>query len=473
MSTDAAEAGVVRHPLPARLIHDLRTPLSQIIGYTEMMAEQAQEEDAPRFVPDLHKVTAAGYRMLGVIETHFAGFATGPADEAPADDAEAGPGIRGGISLAQFILSNREPILAEWEAFARTCAPASTGMDIDGLRDHANAMLMVIAEDLVTPQTAGAQSDKSKGNAPVDAAAKATAAEEHGADRAENGFTVEQMVSEYRALRATVIRLWTRARGVLTAADLDDLTRFNEAIDQALAESITRYSDDLARSREMFLGILGHDLRTPLGAVLTSANFMLQSQDLPAPSRTLAATIANSSNRMVQMVGALLDLTRTRLGGGIPIVAAPMHMGRAARDVVNEMLAAHPDRTIQLDMEGDLDGEWDCARISQALSNLVANALDHGRPDGVVVVRIRGDAREVTLAVHNHGARITDERLRTLFDPMKGSSGKAHAGSSANLGLGLYIAERIVRAHGGSIHVDSSDEAGTTFLVRLPRGTRE
>lgn len=465
---DGAEP--VRHPLPSRLIHDLRTPLAQIIGYSEMLAEQAEDAGDGRIVPDLHKVTAAGRRMLTLIEDSFAGFATGAAaDEAPAAGADAGPGVRGGISLAEFILANREPILAEWEAFARTCAPAAASMDIEALRDHANAMLTVIARDLQTPQTADAQSDKAQGAAPVVEDAGATAAEEHGADRAESGFTVEQMISEYRALRASVIRLWTRARGALLASDLDDLTRFNEAIDQSLAESITRYSDDLARSREMFLAILGHDLRTPLGAVLTSARFMLESQALPEPSRALAGTIANSSNRMVQMVGALLDLTRTRLGGGIPIVAEPMDMGHAARDVVNEICAAHPHRAVVLETEGDLEGDWDCARISQALSNLLGNALEHGSRDTPVTLRIQGDAREVTASIHNEGPPISRDRLQGLFDPMKGGGGPGRTGASANLGLGLYIAERIVRAHAGTIRVDSSEGAGTTFAVHLPR----
>src|SRR5687768_9732597 len=111
------------------------------------------------------------------------------------------------MRLADFITSNREPIMAEWEAFARTCAPASGGMDITALRDHASEMLSVIVEDLCTPQGGREQTEKSKGNAPAEA--KKTAAERHGADRAESGFSTEQMVSEYRALRASVIRLWT------------------------------------------------------------------------------------------------------------------------------------------------------------------------------------------------------------------------------------------------------------------------
>src|SRR5687767_6376422 len=132
-------------------------------------------------------------------------------------------------------------------------------MDVTGLRDHAMAMLKDIVTDLRSPQTADEQTEKSKGTADADDSGTDSAAQIHGAGRADSGFTVGEMVSEYRALRASVIRLWTRANGTLTDGDLDDLMRFNETIDQAIAESITRYTEDLDRSKEMFLAILGHD----------------------------------------------------------------------------------------------------------------------------------------------------------------------------------------------------------------------
>ena len=153
------------------------------------------------------------------------------------------------MRLADFILTNRAAILAEWEDFAKTCTPASGSMGIAALSDHASEMLTVIAEDLKRPQGEHEQSEKSKGHAPALADQERTAAERHGTGRAESGFTMDQMVAEYRALRASVIRLWTREQGDATPADLDDLTRFNEAIDQSLAESITRFTQDLDKSR--------------------------------------------------------------------------------------------------------------------------------------------------------------------------------------------------------------------------------
>ncbi len=378
---------------------------------------------------------------------------------------------KGVVRLADFILANREPILAEWESFARTCAPASGTMNIAALRDHAGQMLTVIATDLATPQSRHAQSEKSKGQAPDDDTTP-TAAEEHGAGRAVSGFTVDQMVAEYRALRASVIRLWTRARGELVPADIEDLTRFNEAIDQALAESITRYDEGIEQAKETFLAILGHDLRLPLGAIYTSAKFMLDIGELEEPHLTLVKRISSSSRRTVDMVGELLDFTRSRLGGGIPIVREQMDLGKIVRDVGSEIAAAHPDHPVRVDTAGDLDGSWDSARISQAVGNLIGNAVQHGVTGTAVTVEVRGKEEEVEIAVHNRGVSIAPEQLDGIFNPMKTRKSPRTAeasGPTGSLGLGLYIAERVVSAHDGRIDVDSSDADGTTFTIRLPR----
>jgi signal transduction histidine kinase len=376
------------------------------------------------------------------------------------------------MRLHDFIDSSREQILVEWESFARTCAPASHTMDVKALRDHADLMLSVVAADLRTHQDAHDQSEKSKGHAPGLAAVALTAAESHGAGRAESGFTVEQMVAEYRALRASVIRLWTREQGELRSADIEDLTRFNEAIDQSLAESVSEFTDNVETAKEMFIAILGHDLRTPLGAIYTSAKFMLDTDELEEPHLTLTTRIASSATRTAQMVGDLLDFTRSRLGGGIPIVRAETNLGKLVHDVVDEITAAHPKREVHVDTRQGQTGEWDAARIRQALINLVGNAVEHGAPGTTVSVDLGGD-EDVVITIHNRGAPIPSDRLDGIFNPMKvsGTPQKQSArGPSGNLGLGLYIAERIVHAHGGRIEVESSEERGTTFRVHLPRG---
>lgn len=379
------------------------------------------------------------------------------------------------MQLADFILTNREPILVEWEAFARTCSPASGPMNVVALRDHADQMLTAIAADLQTPQGDREQAEKSKGHSDADAGDAGepeTAAEAHGSGRAESGFTIEQMVAEYRALRASVIRLWTAAKGPLDPADVEDLTRFNEAIDQALAESVARYNDDLEQAKEMFMAILGHDLRTPLGAISTSAKFMLDLEELKEPHLTLTQRIVLSAERATKMVGDLLDFTRGRLGGGIPVERTETYLGRIVHDAVEEMRAAHPGAHIEVEARGVQQGEWDEARLSQVLSNLVGNAVQHGSEDTPVRVSIMGEDNEVTLQVHNSGAAISPDDMDGIFNPMKTGSSPGRvtgSGSPGGLGLGLFIAQEIVTAHNGRIEVESSRDTGTTFTVILPR----
>lgn len=374
------------------------------------------------------------------------------------------------MRLAEFISANTEPILADWVSFAESCGPAGGSMDLAALRDHALDMLKVIVTDLRTPQTDAEQKEKSKGNAQPVAGETDTAAEVHGSGRAESGFTVGEMVSEYRALRASVIRLWTKTNGTLTGADLEDLMRFNEAIDQALAESITRYTENIDRSREMFVAILGHDLRTPLGAVIMASQFMLDTDELREPHLTLTTRIAHSARRMNMMVGDLLDFTRGRLGSGVPIAPADMDLATVARSAVDEMKVAEPEAVLQFTATGNLSGSWDASRISQMLSNLLGNAVQHGTAKSMVSVTAQGESADVVLRIHNNGTPINKADLPGIFSPFKRfRPGAADPAKSTNLGLGLYIAERIVSAHGGTIDVRSSAEAGTLFTVRLPR----
>lgn len=376
------------------------------------------------------------------------------------------------MKLSEFLVVKRESIMKEWVTFARSCTPASGAMDLDALRDHANEMLDTIAADLATPQTSAEQSAKSKGRADDADPELETAAEEHGAVRAESGFTVEQMVAEFRALRASVLRLWTEEKGELRSADIADLTRFNEAIDQALAESVTRYNQDLDQAKEVFLAILGHDLRTPLGAIYTSASFLVESQDLPEPALSLTSRIARSASRTVTMVGDLLDFTRARLGGGIPIVRKPMAIGKLVHEVVDEVCTLHPERKFEVETRREGDGEWDRERLSQALSNLISNAVQHGDDNSAIHVEVVGGEADVQISIQNRGTPIPRERLDGIFNPMKPRNKivePAGGGPQGSLGLGLYIAQQIVQAHNGSIKVESTAERGTTFTVCLPR----
>ncbi|HUQ73513.1 MAG TPA: HAMP domain-containing sensor histidine kinase [Burkholderiales bacterium] len=368
------------------------------------------------------------------------------------------------MTLAQFIISNMEQILGEWEKFARTL-PAAQGMDTKALRDHAAKMLHTIAEDLLRHQSAEEQAAKSKGNAPQPAGKADTAATSHGTDRYSDGFDLNALVAEYRALRASVVRLWTPQVG---AEDRErQLSRFNEAIDQALNESVLRYSEEDKKARELFLGVLGHDLRTPLGATLNSAHYLLDSKGLSGEQLKASAAILRSGTRIQKMTNELLDVTRARLGGTLPLDPKPMDLVRACEQVTEEAQAFHPDRIVTLTSSGDLQGTWDETRVCQLVSNLVENAIRHGLPDRPVTVAVLGEAEEVGITVHNDGIPIPQAEVHRIFEPLRQTENGSRR--TEGLGLGLYIALAIVKAHDGAMDVQSSKEAGTTFNVRLPR----
>jgi PAS domain S-box-containing protein len=234
-----------------------------------------------------------------------------------------------------------------------------------------------------------------------------------------------------------------------------------------------RAQEELAQAlgfRERMIGILGHDLRNPLAAVRVLATLLLRQEDLPEGARTRVEEIARAGERMLEMIGTLLDFTSFRFKGGLPIAPVPTDLHEVCRGVVAELVAAEPGRTIQLSLEGDGRGTWDPARMAQVVSNLVANALEHGARNGTVRVSVGGCEDDVVVEVENQGPAIAPDRLSAIFEPFGG--GSALPGSSRGLGLGLYIVRQVVSAHCGAVEVHSTDR-GTTFTVRLPRDAGE
>lgn len=377
-----------------------------------------------------------------------------------------------GMRLADFILGNIEPILAEWEAFARGVWPVKE-VDPGELRDHAADILRAAASDMRSTQTAAEQSDKSKGGGHADRASLRvdSASDVHAAGRVRSGFDLLALVAEYRALRASVIRLWRDSAPIPDLRDLDDLTRFNESIDQSLTEAVRSYTQRVDRSRQMFLAILGHDLRNPLNAVAMSASVLSETAGLDADSLGMASNISASAAAMTRMIGDLLVFAGSGLGAAMPLCPAAIDVDNLCREVVEEMRAAHPTRTLRYEPRGDLTGEWDAARLRQVVSNLLGNALHHGGNSGPVALTAAGEGSDVLLAVHNAGPPIPPDVLPTIFEPLvRGSSAESERRRRpGSLGLGLYIAREVVTAHGGAIDVKSSAEAGTIFTVSLPR----
>lgn len=371
------------------------------------------------------------------------------------------------MRLADFIRANTIPIIAEWEAFAGTLAPAAESMSPLSLRNHIKYILEFVASDIESPQTDAEQIKKSRGgNAkPVN-----SVAEVHAALRHAGGFNLDQMVSEYRALRATVVKLWGSQASNPTQQDILDLTRFNEAIDQEMTESISYYTSTVERSRDLFLGILGHDLRNPISAMTMSAEVIAKIGPLSERQTMFIDQILVSSNRAIEILDQVMDLTRARIGSGLQVIRGPMDMAFVARQIVHEMRAAHPERTFAIEVSGETEGEWDRARIGQVFSNLLGNAVQYGFKDLPIQVEIKGGQDDVAVSIQNHGLPISPNALPRIFDALVRSSPEEIGhGHSNNLGLGLYITKEIVSAHGGTITVTSSEKHGTKFTALFPR----
>jgi signal transduction histidine kinase len=372
------------------------------------------------------------------------------------------------MGLSDFIAANADRIATECEVFARSLLPAAEGLDSEALRDHAKEMLMAIAADMKCPQTPDQQEEKSRGLTQALAGAALTAAQEHGDGRAAHGFTIIQTVAEFRALRAAALRLWLQTSPSLAVSHVDELIRFNEGVDQALAESVVRYAGAVARDRSQFLGVLSHELRTPLATILTSTRAQqvaAQHQRLlpEALDRTLRA-----GRHIQSILDDLLDYVRSGLRGGMRLTPSTFAMDQLCRNAIDNLLASHPGRRIDFSAHGDLEGVWDEDRIFQAMTNLIGNALKYGLPD--LPVRVTAsetdDGSSVVVEVHNGGPRIPPHTLESLFQPLVRGRGPDPSGVS--LGLGLYVVREIAAAHGGHVGVESSD-ADTVFRLTLPR----
>ena len=371
------------------------------------------------------------------------------------------------MRLADFILRDMETILVQWEVFAATRLPASARMTPLALRDHAQQILEAVARDLSTPQTKEAQAEKSMGRAPTLLDAPETAAQTHAILRARSGFDINQLAAEYRALRASVLCLWMEACQP-EAPGLEDTIRFNEAIDQALAESIGFFSAQVDQSRNLLLGMIGHDMRSPLQTIQTTVSY-LAALNAGEKVSEAASCLILSGARVKALLDDLVDFNRIRLGLGINIAPTKVDLASLFANELEQLRTAHPDRRLELEAVGDTQGLWDGPRLQQLLDNLVLNAIKYGAPDAPVRVVITGEEANVHFNVGNAGPAIEPSSLDRIFDPLRRGPEHEHKhNADEGLGLGLYIAREIAKAHGGEIEA-RSDETETVFAVRLPR----
>jgi signal transduction histidine kinase len=217
-------------------------------------------------------------------------------------------------------------------------------------------------------------------------------------------------------------------------------------------------------TRERFIGVLGHDLRSPLTAIKLGAQTLERADDLPEHHASMVNLMTRCSNRMERMIADVLDFARGRLGDGIKLVCEPTNFGEVCGAAISELRLANPEHSITFESSDDLAGVWDPDRLAQTLTNLVSNAVVHGV--GPIRVTAHADGDAVVLEVHNRGNPIPPEDMHLVFEPFRRSSNHGRGGG---LGLGLYIVSEIVRAHGATISVRSTLEHGTTFSSRWPR----
>lgn len=372
------------------------------------------------------------------------------------------------MRLSDFLRTHAEQILLAWDEFAATIAQAGQPMDQKALRDHAAQILSTIADDLDAPQSPAQQIAKSRGEADSERATGDTAAETHADTRMGAGFGIDAMLTEYRALRASVLRMWADSPDHQTDLEnLQQLTRFNEAIDQAITESVARYTEQVDRSTNLFMGMLAHDIRNPLGTIRLATELMTRSGQVSAATAQL---VVNAARRIQSIVELIVDFSRAQSHGVMPVSVRPGELSGIFASVVDETRVRHPSTPIALQgAELDTRGQWDDGRMGQLLSNLLENAILYGAPGTPVTVILTAEAEHVGFSVHNLGKPIPLQDRERIFEPRTRGPGAGEGPSLHGMGLGLYICREIVRSHGGTLAVRSSEGAGTTFLGRLPR----
>ncbi|RYD34306.1 MAG: HAMP domain-containing histidine kinase [Verrucomicrobiaceae bacterium] len=372
------------------------------------------------------------------------------------------------MRLAEFILTGMEKILMEWEASAGSLYAPKAQMTSAGLRDHAREILQAVAADLRTGRTAESQSGKSRGPLFPPPGAPETAGRTRSLLRARSGMDINQLASECRALRASVLRLWAEdGDHEPDGESLRDVIRFNEVIDQALCEFMVLFSEQVDRSRHLLLGMLGHDMRSPLSAIALTAEYLAELHAGEDVSEA-ALCLIQSGGDIKALLDDLVDFNRRSLGLGISIEAAPMDLGAVCASEVGQHRAAHPGSRTELALEGNLQGHWDGPRLRRVLRNLLSNARARGTAGEPVRVTVTGDEKGVCLEVKNTGPAFDPATAQDLFEPMK--RGVPAANPACVNGLGLYIVREIAHAHGGKAAVRCQGPE-TVFSVCLPRAS--
>jgi signal transduction histidine kinase len=426
------------------------------------------------------------------------------------------------MRLGDYILRDMERILHRWESFATTRLPAAEHMSSLSLRDHGPEILRAIVADLASAQTAAEQTAKSKGLAPVAAGATDTAAQTHALLRVASGFSIEQLVSEYRALRASVVSGWAEACPA-EAALFDDLLRFNEAIDQALTESIEKFSatvtqsrnltlgnlhdanrriedsnaalvrqqtelelqaqdleaalrqaDDASRAKSVFLRTVSHELRTPLNAIIGFSG-LLRDGSIGQPleeQRKPLSIIQRSGQELLTLIREILDMSSIE-AGKLTVALVSLDLRSVLEESRDSMLLLSAERKLELRpvvCGADLTVMADRERLGQVVRNLLSNALNHTDHGSVEVRASRADGL-ILVEVEDTGIGIPADQHAFLFQPFHRVTGQAGP-RRPGTGLGLTISRRIVEAMGGTIGFESEEGRGSRFWFTVPEAVQ-
>jgi len=353
--------------------------------------------------------------------------------------------------IAESLRRKKERIVERWEREARAELPALARLTRPALIDHAYELLLGLA--------AWIEGDTAEAQRGFEALVQG-----HALQRLGYAVGLETLMREYSKLRSVIL-------GELLDEQLshESMVLLNEGFDRAISAAIDRYAQRREEIRARFISILGHDLRDPLSAVKISTDVLSRGMASRDEQQLIFARIGRACDRMQRMIGEVLDFARGHLGGGIPANPTLHDMADICREVVEEVAAANPERTIDINMRGDLRGAFDRDRVAQAIGNLVGNAIEHTRAAVEVSAYESDDRTHVITTITSHGVVIPPDVQRRIFDPFaRGDDALTHRG----LGLGLYIAQQIVLAHGATIDL-TSDERATTFTITWPRDPKE
>jgi signal transduction histidine kinase len=374
------------------------------------------------------------------------------------------------MRLPKFIRANPDDIERAWENFARSLTSFAPDLSDAILRNDLRDILSAMADDMESPQTSAEQQSKSKGHGPRGGALDMISAL-HASARLTSGFSLEHAISEYRALRSSILFLWVRSAPKKDDIELSEVTRFNETIDQAIAELVRRYAGKDEMFNDRFVGALSHEIRNPLNTITLIAQVLAKSP-LEEPQRDSVGRIHKNAESISRMVDDLAILVRSRMSLGLPLSQESFDLGALTEETLEEFKLSHPNAIFEIEKIGEVTGTWDKLRLKQMIFNLASNAITHSSDKQAKVV-VRETYEAVVLTVSNRGKPIPADEQQRIFEPFVHKGEAASAQPSSGLGLGLFVVRQIAETHKGSIEVVSNEIEGTTFTVKLPRISKE